>query len=603
MSALVGQTRVDRRAVGFTRAMTMRALVAGVLATGFAGCMVGPKYHQPQTKIDPAFANAASTATSAAAGNAPASAGASGNVSGGAGAGTVGAAGVSAATSYTSSEPVAAFWTVFNDPLLTRLVTESLVANHDVRMAMARLREARALRRESKFDQWPTTSVSAGYSATKSSKDSIPFPTTDAQRRIELFETGFDSSWELDFFGRVRHAVDARTAEADAAAYDLRGVQVSVSAEVARSYYELRTLQRQLQVAQQNADNQGQTLAITQTRLDAGRGTAFDTERARTQLESTRATLPSLDAAIAATMHRLGVLTGRSPTALVQDLSAAMSAVSTPASASAASSAGTTPAPAATTSASAAAAPATTSASASGAPVAVAATTSTAAVSPSTSTSASAAALLLQPNLPSSIDVGSPETLLRRRPDIQSAERRLAAQTALVGVAVGDLFPKVVFNAGVGRSGETPASLVSTGGASYFIGPSITWPAFNIGRVRARIRASEARTDEALARYEQTVLVAIEEVETSLVAFDRARVRRERLLDAAQASERAADLARVRFEGGLSDFLQVLDAERTRLESQELVAQSLGETTSSLVAVYKALGGGWTAQSSAPPAP
>jgi outer membrane protein, multidrug efflux system len=459
----------------------------------FGGCMVGPKYHPPQNKVEPAFTNVAQ--------------------------------------GYGSGEPVATFWTVFNDALLTRLVTESLSANHDVRIAMAHLREARALRKDSKWDLYPQTSVSAGYNATKSAKDSIPFPTTDDQRRIELFQTGFDSSWELDLFGRVRHAVDARTAEAEATAFDLRGVQVSVSAEVARNYYELRALQRQLAVAQQNADNQRQTLEITQTRLDAGRGTAFDTERARTQLESTRATIPFLESQIAATMHRIAVLTGQQPTALVKELSIE-----------------------------------------------------------------NGGAQAANAILPGSVDVGSPESLLRRRPDIQSAERRLAVQTALVGVAVGDLFPKVTFNAGIGAGGETVNSLFSSGAGTYYIGPSITWPAFNIGRVRARIKASEARTDEALARYEQTVLVAIEEVETSLVAFDRARVRRERLLEAAQASERAADLARTRFEGGLSDFLQVLDAERTRLASQELVAQSLGETTSSLVAVYKALGGGWTAQ-------
>jgi multidrug efflux system outer membrane protein len=476
--------------------------------------MVGPKYHQPQTKVDPTFANAAATAPTGAAGAAP------------------GAPTGAAAASYTKGEPLAAFWTVFNDPLLTRLVTESLVANHDVRMAMARLREARALRKDSKWDLYPQTSVNAGYTATKSSKDSIPFPTTDDQRRINLFETGFDATWEADLFGRIRHAIDARTAEAEATAFDLRSVQVSVSAEVARSYYELRATQRQLEVAQQNAENQRQTLELTQTRLDAGRGTAFDTERARTQLESTRATIPSLEAQIAASMHRIAVLTGRQPTALVQDLAATRAAQIT--------------------------------------------------------------------SLPLSVDVGSPETLLRRRPDIQSAERRLAEQTALVGVAVADLFPRVVFNAAVGRAGDTPNSLVSAGGGNYNVGPSVTWPAFNIGRVRARIRASEARSDEALARYEQTVLVAIEDVETSLVAFDRARVRRESLLQAQQASERAADLARVRFEGGLSDFLQVLDAERTRLDSQERVAQSLGETTSSLVAVYKALGGGWTAPTFTP---
>jgi multidrug efflux system outer membrane protein len=488
-----------------------KGLLTAALALSAAGCMVGPKYNPPQNKVDPAFANAATAA----------------------------AAGVSA-------EPIAAFWTVFNDPLLTRLVTESLSANHDVRQATARLREARALRRDAKYDLFPQTRVGAGYSATKSAKDSIPFPTTSDQRRIELFDTGFDSSWELDLWGHVRHGIDARTAEAEATAFDLRGVQVAVSAEVARSYYELRALQRQLDVSQQNADNQRQTLEITQTRLDAGRGTAFDTERARTQLESTRAEIPALEAQIAASMHRIAVLTGRQPTALVQDL--ALPKTAAPASA---------PAPAA-------------------------------GAGPNAATTQARTDLL-----PASVDVGSPEALLRRRPDIASAERRLAEQVALVGVAVGDLFPRVSFNAGFGISGETPADLAGTSAFRYGIGPSVTWPAFNIGRVRARIKASEARADGALARYEQTVLVAIEEVETSLVAFDKARARRERLLDAAQASERAAELAHTRFEGGLTDFLQVLDAERTRLVAEEQVARSLGETSTSLVAVYKALGGGW----------
>jgi multidrug efflux system outer membrane protein len=476
-----------------------KGLVAGALALSAAGCMVGPKYNPPQTKVDPAFANA-----------------------------------VTAAAAGVSAEPIAAFWTVFNDPLLTRLVTESLSANHDVRQATARLREARALRRDAKYDLFPQTRVGAGYSATKSAKDSIPFPTTSDQRRIELFDTGFDSSWELDLWGRVRQGVNARTAEAEATAFDLRGVQVAVSAEVARSYYELRSLQRQLDVSQQNAENQRQTLEITQTRLDAGRGTAFDTERARTQLESTRAEIPALEGQIAASMHRIAVLTGRQPTALVQELAL--------------------PKPAATN---------------------------------------TATAQARTDILPTSVDVGSPEALLRRRPDIQSAERRLAEQVALVGVAVGDLFPRVSFTAGFGISGETPADLAGTSAFRYGIGPSVTWPAFNIGRVRARIKASEARTDGALARYEQTVLVAIEEVESSLVAFDKARARRERLVEAALASERAAELAHTRFEGGLTDFLQVLDAERTRLVSEEQVARSLGETSTSLVAVYKALGGGW----------
>ncbi len=464
----------------------MRRALMIALAVSAAGCVVGPRYKPPQTSVDPTFTQA--------------------NAGG-----------------YAVGEPVGPFWTVFADARLAKLIDEALTANHDVRIAAARLREARALRRESKFDRWPTTAVSGGYTRAKVSEGQAPGLDEDA-RTTGLYDVGFDAGWELDLFGRVRRAVDARTAAAEAAAFDARAVQVSVSAEIARSYFELRSFQRQLDVARQNAENQRQTLDITQVRLDAGRGTALDTERARAQLSSTLATIPSLEAAIAASAHRIAVLTGRQPAALVADLTQAADV----------------------------------------------------------------------PTLPATVDVGSPETLLRRRPDIQSAERILAAQTALVGVAVADLFPKVTFSARLGVNGETPADAFGSGGAAYAFGPSITWPAFNLGRVRARIRASEARADETLARYEQTVLLAIEEVETSLVAFERARARREQLIEAAQASERAADLARVRFEGGLSDFLQVLDAERTRLAAQDLVARSLAETSTSLVAVYKALGGGWS---------
>jgi multidrug efflux system outer membrane protein len=197
------------------------------------------------------------------------------------------------------------------------------------------------------------------------------------------------------------------------------------------------------------------------------------------------------------------------------------------------------------------------------------------------------------PNLPSLNAIGTPEELLRRRPDIRLAERRLAGATARVGVAVGDLFPKVTLTGSFGYLAPT-FSEIGQEHARYFSGgPSITWAAFDLGRVRARISSAKAQTDEALASYEGAVLNALEDTEGALISYGRSQARRDALQVAAAASDKAADLARRRFEGGLIDFLEVLDAERTALSAELLLSQSRTDSATSLIAVYKALGGGW----------
>ena len=457
-------------------------------AIAFAGCTVGPKYTKPKVAVDPSFHNAAP--------------------------------GV-----YGSSEPVEQFWSQFGDPLLDRLVNEGLVSNYDLKIAIARLREARALRRESQFDRFPTVTTEADFTKSKLSTDQGQgFPGNLLQN--QLYNAGFDAYWEIDFFGRVRRSIEATTATADASFYDVKAVQVSIVSEIARNYMELRGLQTQLAVAERNAANQTDTLDITQSRLDAGRGTAFDTERAQAQLSSTKAIIPSIKSQIAFTENRLAVLVGRSPSSLVDELDK---------------------------------------------PAEI-------------------------PALPDKIDVSSPEALLRRRPDIAAAERRLASQTALVGVSVADLFPRVVFSGNFSLNSRDFTGLGGDGSSSYNFGPSVTWPAFNIGRVKARIRASEARNDQALAQYQQTVLQAIEETENALVALQQSRARRDQLAQAAQSSKNAAELARIRFDGGIADFLQVLDAERTELDAEDRLAQSRTDTATATIAVYKALGVGFSAQ-------
>jgi multidrug efflux system outer membrane protein len=202
------------------------------------------------------------------------------------------------------------------------------------------------------------------------------------------------------------------------------------------------------------------------------------------------------------------------------------------------------------------------------------------------------------PALPGLNAVGTPEQLLRRRPDIRVAERLLAAATARVGVAVGDLFPKVTLVGSVGYWAPTFGQFGQTDARFYSVGPSISWAAFDLGRVRARIGSARAQTDAALAHYEAAVLNALEDTEGSLLSYGRSQTRRDALQVAAAASDKAADLARKRFEGGLIDFLEVLDAERTSLSAELLLSQSRTDAATSLIAVYKSLGAGWGAPQS-----
>ena len=204
-------------------------------------------------------------------------------------------------------------------------------------------------------------------------------------------------------------------------------------------------------------------------------------------------------------------------------------------------------------------------------------------------------AAALQDRFPELIAIGKPEDLLRRRPDIRMSERRLAASTARIGVATADLFPRVVFTGSIGPQSPTISGLFQSGAAAYTFGPSIRWAAFDLGKVSARIRAADARADADLNSYQQTVLLALEEAENALVEFGRQRARRDQLIEAVQASEQAASLAETRYQSGATDFLTTLDAQRTVLSLQIQLAESRTRTMTSLVALYKALGGGWEA--------
>lgn len=475
------------------RNSTLSAAVA--LSLFLSGCMVGPDHVRPEIATGDSFLRD-----------------------------EVATASASPATTIAAGTEVA-FWQRFEDPLLTRLVEDALRANHDLRIGLARLDQARALSRQSRYDLAPTVTAEARASESRSSLDQAPGLSRD-QRDIESHSAAAVLSWEIDLYGRVRRGVQAQRAESDAAEADLAALQVSVVAELAQSYFELRGRQTQLAVARSNADNQKGSLDLVSVQYEAGRGTELDTARAGAQWQSTLARIPALEAEVAANMHRIAVLTGRTPEALVAELESSQAL----------------------------------------------------------------------PVLQDPVAAGAPAELLRRRPDIAAAEHRLEAATARIGVATADLFPRFTLGGLIGSQAIDSNDLFSRDSETRLVALGVDWSFLDVGRVRARIAASESGAEEHLARYQQTVLRALEETETALVRYQHARSELTHLEAAAVASARGAELARLRYEGGLVDFLQVLDAERTRLEAQDQLAQSQARTANSLVAVYRALAGGWPEQ-------
>jgi multidrug efflux system outer membrane protein len=426
------------------------------------------------------------------------------------------------ASDFSAQAVELSWWTLFQDKALNSLIEQTLAHNFDLQAANANILEARALYLQSALNLAPIVSSHANYTDQKRSFGALN-NSTYAPRGLKLYNVGFDALWEVDIFGRVRRSVEASNDEVEAQEATLRDLSVSLVAEVARNYFELRGLQNQLAVARKNTENQVKTQEITRIRLEGGRGTELDTSRATAQLDTTRAIIPPLEAGIYRAMHRLSILTGQLPNALTEKLIP---------------------------------------------------------VSP-------------MPKVPEIINIGNPADLLRRRPDIKIAERMLAAATASIGIATADLFPRVTVVGTLSLEASMLSAVGAGGSDAYSIGPRISWAFLDMAHVYARIKAANASVEASLAQYQQTVLNALEETENALVNYNRERVRLAYLQSAAKASVRAEELAQLRFNEGVSDFLTVLDTELRLLEDQNRLAQSETATATALAVLYKALGGGW----------
>ena len=467
------RSRFDARSVPLAA-----AALSIVMVTLAAGCALRPPYEEPEVR--PAAVRNADQAT------------------------------------FASTPYDPAWWKEFDDPVLAELLTAALNANLDVRAAVARLDQARAVFDDVKRDQYPTVTVGAAVDRRQQAVPGL----TDEPVTTTTYRAGFDAFWEIDLFGRIRSAVSAASANAQSFDAAIDDVRVSVAAEAARNYFELRGIQQQIGVAELSLANARETQRLSQVRRDAGIGEEQDVASARARVAAVESGLPPLRAALAERRHRLAVLTGVRPGELAINLD--------PRS---------------------------------------------------------------YPTLAKALPLGDPTALLRRRPDVRVAERRLAAATAQEGVAAADLFPRVTVSGVLGFLAGRGSLFATSDSRNWAITPSLTWAAFDLGSARARLRGTEAVTRETLANYEQTVLRALEETENALVNYRENQQRLVSLVDQARESGRAASIARVRYKEGLADFLQLLDAERTELQAQEAVAQAEAGVFTGVVGIYKSLGG------------
>lgn len=454
------------------------------MAALLAGCAVGPQYVRPGPEV-PAQWSKALPATDAAA-------------------------------------DLAQWWRQLDDPVLTALIERALSANRDVREAVARIREARALKRVADADALPRVGAS-GSAARDRLSENGRIPMNGVPNPVDLYQAGFDASWELDVFGGVKRTREAAAADAERVEFDREAIAVSVSAEVAASYLRLRAAQLRLATLDDQVAVAQETIVLVAARVKSGLVSEFDLLRAKELLANLEARRPQFMMVVEVETRRLGVLIGAHAGSLVTELAPRQAL-----------------------------------------PGAV-------------------------PRLPATV----PAELLARRADLRAIERSVAAENARVGVAEADQYPRLALRLSLGLLSIATGNFGTAASAVWNAGAGFTAPIYEGGALEGKAAAAQARYDQAVIRYEHAAAKAVEEVEAAAVRYTRERERRERLDAALRLDEDTRNLALARYQAGLADFLSVLDAQRQLFSAQddEIVSRELA--LGHLVALYKALGGGW----------
>jgi NodT family efflux transporter outer membrane factor (OMF) lipoprotein len=481
-------------------------LACAASAAALSACMVGPNYNGPPS----AASIALQTGRFARADAAPAAPGA----------------------------PPSRWWLALNDPLLTRLITQAFAASPSLQAAEARVRSARAMIMENRTKLLPSGGATAVYArvGVPTGVDGVlggssPSTTGAATAgsaipgHIDLYDAGFDATWELDLFGGVRRGIEGARANAEAQLASLADAQVSLASNVAQAYVNVRDVQHRIALAAENADVEIRNLKLTEQRRAAGTAADTDVEAARTQLSQTKGDAAALKSQLDRYLDQLAVLCGQEPGQLDKEL-------------------------------------------------------------------ATAAPL---PVPPEAVAIGNPAALIRRRPDIREAERRLAADTAAIGENVANFFPSVTLFGTVGFASTKSSNLFASSNFNSLSAPILSWNVLNIPKVAAEVREAKATRDGAVASYRQTVLSALEDAESSLSQFGHQRETVYHLAATRESAARRAALVHAQYVGGTASLISLLNAESQRISAEANLSQSEAMLTNDYVALQKSLGLGWAA--------
>ena len=415
-----------------------------------------------------------------------------------------------------------AWWTIFNDPTLDELIVTANRGNLDLRTAAARILEARGRRGIAIGNLFPQTqAVQANYAHAQVTHN-LAFPLNAFGGEQDIWATGGNMSWEIDFWGRLRRQVESSNANLDRSVEDYGDVLVMTLADVATNYVQMRTYEERLNFAERNVIIQRDSLRLAEEKFNGGVATELDVRQLRSNLAQTESIIPPLIAGRRQAANRLCILLGYPVTDLSEQLP------------------------------------------------------------PGTI-----------PTAPPEVAVGIPADLLRQRPDVDRAERDVASQSAQIGVAEADLYPRLTINGFLGYAASDLSELFTPRSTLAFILPTVQWNVLNYGRILNNINVQDARFQQFVLQYQQTVLRAGREVEDALVGFIQAQQQAARLEASVREAEAAVQLVVTQYEGGVSDINRLFNAQSTLVNQQDQLATARGSIALNLIQVFRALGGGW----------
>ena len=471
-------------------------IVAGLTCVALAGCAVTADYHAPSVHLPAAWSDAP-------AGDGP------------------------------ITQSTVSWWSLFHDAELTSLIERAVSANPDVQLAQTRLLEVRTQLRATTASFAPSLNATVSAAREKDSTNAPAPVLRDRDGTIEsspgqaenLFQAGFDAGWELDLFGRQRRVIEGAQAGVESTAFERDAVILSLLAEVARTYIELRAVQRQIAIATQSLAVLMDGVKLIRSRYSGGMATYVEITHAEPPVRLLAADIALMEVLQRSAVNRLCVLLGQWPGALTEELRQ------------------------------------------------------------------DAAIPVAREDVAS----GLPSDLLRQRPDILRAERRVAMASAEAGVATTDLYPRFSLTGAAGLASVSARDFFSSASLLWRIGPTLTWPILRRGQIVTTIAVRNVQMQEALIVYRKTILIALEEADDALAAVAQQKIRRAALAAAVESASQSAQLAQARYAGGMTDYRDVVAVQASRFQAQDLLARSDAAVALAQVALIKSLGGGWNA--------